>query len=204
MRDSVKKQRPLSSVPVKQSDRAVAASIDMAKLEPELDHLVRLVRPGGDKQQLAKLRKALSALWEAADQPATADETAMQLMLLSAAFPNTARAELDLFAQVVADDVATLKPTNYELAHACRAVRTEHEFLSEKAVIDAIKKARRAGRRARWLVTESFYRSARGWKVEDDYFHWLEILSGKAEPNREVFRQEVVERTTTTNADSDV
>src|SRR5262249_47054987 len=142
---------------VKQSGRAVALPTNFAKLESELDDLSALCRRG-NKHQLAKRRAALRARWEAADRPATADEMATQLMFLSAAFPNTARADLDLFAQVLAEDVATLNPTGYELAYACRAVRTGHEFLSVAAVIKAIKQARRAGRRARWLVTGSFHR----------------------------------------------
>jgi hypothetical protein len=196
-------QRPLLSGPAEQSGRAVATRTNFAKLELELDDLSALCRRG-DTQQLAKRRAALCARWEAADQPATADETAAQLVLLSAAFPNTARADLDLFAQVLAEDVATLKPTGYELAHACRAVRAEHDFLSVAAVIKAIEQARRAGRRARWLATGSFHRDGRSLSL-DDYFQMVEILSEEGngtKAEREVLRQEVVEEND--DADDDV
>jgi hypothetical protein len=197
-------RKPSKTVPVKQSGRAVALSTNFAKLESDLDELSTLCR--GDEQQLAKRRAALRACWEAADRPATADETATQLMLLTAAFPNTTQADLDLFAQVLAEDVATLKPTGYELAYACRAVRAEHEFLSVATVIKAIKQARRAGRRARWLVTGSFHRDGRSFLSSDeDYFQMLEILSEKgngAKAVRKVLRQEVVEEND--DADDDV
>jgi len=202
MRKSSKNQRPLLPGLAEQSGRAVAVQTNFAKLESDLEDLRALCRRG-DKLQLAKRRAALCARWEAADLPATANEMATQLMLLSAAFPNTARADLDLFAQVLAEDVAALKPTGYELAHACRAVRTDHEFLSEAAVIKAIKQARRAGRRARWLVTGSFDRDGRSFLSpdglllsEEDYFHMVEILSEEgngAKAEREILRQEVVE-----------
>lgn len=177
MRNSGKNQSPGVAVPAKQSDRAVAPPTYLAKIKSELTDLNRVLRRGNE-QELAERRRDLAPLWKAADRPATANEIATQVMLLTSAFPNTARADLDLFAQIVADDVATLKPTTYELAEAFRAVRAEQEFLSVKAVIDAIKKARTRGRRARYLATGAFDRNGpKGVKNEADYHQLLEITS---------------------------
>jgi hypothetical protein len=67
------------------------------------------------------------------------------MALLTAGFPNIARADLALFSEVLAADVAALrpKPTRYELALACREVRSNCEFLSIAAVIKALTAARK-------------------------------------------------------------
>jgi hypothetical protein len=139
-------------------------------------------------KEVARLRRTLSRSWEAADQPASTDQIAGEVALLAAAFPNTSRAELKPFIQMLLADVAALKPTLYELSRATRAVRTKYEFLSIAVVVKEIKAAKRASHEAHWLATGSFrtgMEGPAGGISERNYFMMINLLAPHAEDDGE-------------------
>ncbi len=116
------------------------AVVPLQQLEHGLDALRTLIRTAdrAHDEEIAQRRQMLRPLWDAVDQPANPDYIATQLALLTAGYPNIKGADLDLFSQVFASDVAALKPTQYELALACRTVRATREFLSIATVVKEI------------------------------------------------------------------
>ena len=83
------------------------------------------------------------ALWARLDRPATNAEIPAEVYRLVVSMTTTGTIDQDIFIETLADDVSALRPTIYELKRACHAVRTTCEYLSIKAVIDAIKREKR-------------------------------------------------------------
>jgi hypothetical protein len=184
-RDEQPERIPLPAV--KPTGGALALP-DITQLESELETVTDLMISEDDpiglmngaepSKEIERVRRALRPRWEAVNRRASANRIATQLGLLAAAFPNTARTELDVFVKLLAADVAALKPTLYELAVAARAVRSKCEFLSIAAVVKEIKAAKRQTEKSHFVATGSFYRDYQCEGIAShNYWLMLDVLS---------------------------
>jgi hypothetical protein len=169
---------------------AATAVFDFATLEAELettcaklDALAESSRGGwsyeptkdevaaraAQKRQAEKAKNALVPRWQEVDRRATDDEIALHLGLMAGGFLNLGKAEVDLFIQLMAADISALKPTPYELAVAARAVRSKYEFLSIKAVVKEIKRAKVKAFDRRATLTGVL--RMKGGLLEADYYN---------------------------------
>ncbi len=120
----------------------------------ELDDPWRWNYSNYTEETLAKYRKmadelpALSGRWAAVDRPASARFIATEIARLVTAFPNSGGADPDLFAEVVADDILTARPSYYALATAASNYRRKFRFLN---IADLFVELEDAERKAGWF-----------------------------------------------------
>lgn len=98
------------------------------------------------RQTLAEARQAREML-PVVTRPAVADEIATQLTLLAACFPN--KEDKHIFAQILAEDVASLNPSVYALQIACRRLR--HKSTFRPVIAEVLTEMKQAQRDARFV-----------------------------------------------------
>jgi hypothetical protein len=131
---------------------------EFGELEHDVESFVRLcdsLKAAG----LAKCKAALAGLpalrarWAAVDRPVTTNDITAEMLRLTAAFStNTARADMDGFVVIMAEDVADLRPTVYGLNRACKQYRSKYRFLGISDLVTEIKKAERITAKLRDVV----------------------------------------------------
>jgi hypothetical protein len=98
---------------------------------------------------------ALIRRLDALDKPANRDDIAAELLLLTAAFPNTSARDLNLYAQLLSEDVEATAPGKLALNIACRRLRRVSRFLPAiSEVLEAIAGATKQIKNARWTIAK--------------------------------------------------
>jgi hypothetical protein len=82
-------------------------------------------------------------------------DIAAALLLLTAAFPNTSSRDLNLYAQLLSEDVEATAPGKLALNIACRRLRRISRFLPAiSEVLDAICGSMKQIKNARWIIAK--------------------------------------------------
>lgn len=101
-----------------------------------------------EAKELLSKRPAMQELWSIVSQPASDDQIATLTAKLVASFPNLNNVEeSNYFAEAMIEEIAAEGVSLYVLQRAMSAVRRKHQFLSIKAMVDEIERARD---RAKW------------------------------------------------------
>ena len=103
------------------------------------------------RQILAEARQARELL-PVVIRPAVADEIVTQLALLAACFPNK-DGDKHIFAQILAEDVASLKPSIYALQIGCRRLRQKCTF--RPVIAEVLSEMKKAQDDARFVFQET-------------------------------------------------
>lgn len=138
-----------AGLPVPTGGGKLPALTEYAQLTEDLDRLREALQGSvrvGILRELLPREAMLRARWADANRTAGADVLPAQIYRLVLAMPAANSIDQDLFTETICEDVAELRPTNYELWRACRAIRTKHSFI---AICDLIKEIRRARNRSR-------------------------------------------------------
>jgi hypothetical protein len=121
---------------------------------------------------------ALIRRLDALDGPANRDNIASALLLLTAAFPNTSSRDLNLYAQLLSEDVKDAAPGKLALDLACRRLRRTSRFLPAiSEVLDAIATATKQIEGARCSIAklpETLSEVRRRIEQAKSWRQWLE------------------------------
>jgi hypothetical protein len=120
---------------------AVISMEQVSALEQDL-LAFRERRAGLSNEEFKQQRAELLPRWQEVDQLASRPQIAMQAAVLVGFFPHMVRAEGKLFSRALVEHIVIERPTAYELERACRLVRKQHEFLSGKAVMEKLERAK--------------------------------------------------------------
>jgi hypothetical protein len=146
-----------AALPAAHSAKALAALAQFNALDAELNAFSSIYRLFEDEITynrptdditLAEGEAAVAGLdalkrrWAEEDRPASQGDIGTAVALATASFPNTSRADLELFSSLAAVDIAAETPTRYELLRASSALRRKYEFLSIKSLLDELAAAR--------------------------------------------------------------
>ena len=107
-------------------------------------------------RRCAPLVDAMRDRWRVAERPAHAEDIAREAARLAVSVPIAGNIETGVLADAICEEVASLRPSQFELQHAISGVRRRCKFLSVAEVVEELRRARRRAAKHR-MVLENDY-----------------------------------------------
>jgi hypothetical protein len=93
--------------------------------------------------------------WSEVDRPVTTENIASEILWLTGAYTTTtARADMDAFVSVLAEDIVDLRPTAYGFHRACKQYRRKYKFLGISDLVAEVERAEHVTAKTRCLLRE--------------------------------------------------